>query len=182
MKPERAISRGFFTVAVATAIACAGCGKTYAFDSIEVGDDGAARAPTPRSNSQYIRSVYADLLGRSPAVYDFVITDAADQPLTTFPIDEKKLLLGALEGVGDPDPLRATIAAGLVASPEAALPEKTAVADPGAFVTLQFQKLLGRDPGTYEQKAFVDAWKKDDAVGPRVVVRAIVGSREYQSQ
>ena len=74
------------------------------------------------------------------------------------------------------------MATGLVNSPEAAFPEKSEVKDVPAYVTDRFHAILGRDPGAYELAAFVDEWKKDPAVGPRTVTRALIASREYQSQ
>ena len=36
----------------------------YEFGGVSVGQDGAARTPKARSNAQYIRGIYADLLDR----------------------------------------------------------------------------------------------------------------------
>jgi hypothetical protein len=83
--------------------------------------------------------------------------------------------------MGDSRPLRALLVAGLAASAEVGLPARGDVDDPAEFVGEQFRRLLGREPSAYELRAFVDEWRADDAVGPRTVVRALVGSREYQS-
>jgi hypothetical protein len=159
-----------------------GCGISYEFDPATVGDDHAGRAPEPRTNSQYIRAVYADILGRAPEVYDFSIEDAQGNELIKFPIQEQVNLVGALDSTGDPDALRAVVTAGLLGSAEVKLPSKSSVDDPRAFIREQFRALLGREPNAYEAYAFEDAWKNDAAVGPRAVIRAIVGSREYQSR
>ena len=53
---------------------------------------------------------------------------------------------------------------------------------PRAFIREQFRKLLGREPNPYELSAFATEWESDAAVGPKAIIRAIVGSREYQSQ
>ena len=53
--------------------------------------------------------------------------------------------------------------------------------DPAEFIAEQFRRLLGREPSAYELRAFADEWQTDDAVGPRAIIRALVGSREYQS-
>jgi hypothetical protein len=166
---------------VAGALAVVGCDKSYEFEGVSVGQDDT-RAPKARSNSQYIRAIYADLLGRAPEAFEFVVQDGDGNELLRFPIDEQEMLVGALEGINDPDALRAMIAAGLVASAEVDLPDKSEVADPAAFVVEQFHALLGREPNAYELATFVAEWKADPAVNPRTVVRAILGSREYQSQ
>jgi len=50
------------------------------------------------------------------------------------------------------------------------------------YIRDQFRRLLGREPNTYELEAFAAEWENDPAVGPRTVIRAIIASREYQSQ
>lgn len=167
-------------LALAAAIGLTACDTTYAFDPIQVGDDHAGRAPTPASNVQFVRGVYADLLGRTPEIYDFEVTVAGGS--NTFQVDEQRFLVGALDSVGDPDPLRGAITAGLVRSAEVTLPEKNDVADPEAFIREQFRRFLGRDPASYELVTFAEEWTADPAVGPRTVVRALIGSREYQSR
>ena len=167
---------------VIAATALAGCTTSYEFDAATLGDDAAGRAPRPRSNSQFIRAVYTDVLGRAPAVYDFALQDGQGTLLYAYPINEQRDLVSALDALGDSAPLRATFAAGLLDSAEVTLPEKNEVEDPAAFIQDQFRGLLGREPGSYELRAFEDAWDSDDAVGPRTVIRAILGSREYQSQ
>jgi hypothetical protein len=159
----------------------AACGETtYEFEPTGAGGD-ETRAPRAKSDSQYVRSIYADLVGRAPTSYEFHLENAQGVDLFTFPVNEQAILLGALDGVGDATPLRALIVAGLVRSAEVDLPEKADVDDPAAWIAGEFRTLLGREPNPYELGAFVDAWHDDDAVGPRTVVRALLGSREYQS-
>jgi hypothetical protein len=166
----------------ALALAGSGCGETtYGFEPVDTGKDDSAGEPRPKSNSQYIRAIYADVVGRAPESYDFSIVDAQGNPLITFPIDEQQLLLNTLDGVGDPAPLRALIVAGLLDSAEVTIPTKDDVADPEAWIADQFRRLLGREPNSYELAAFVDEWESDPAVGPHTVIRALVGSREYSS-
>jgi len=167
-------------IAVVAALGLVGCDTTYAFDPIEVGVDQAGRAPTAASNVQFVRAVYADVLGRTPDVYDFEIESEGGG--YTLPLDEQRSLVGALDSLGDPDPLRAVLVAGLVRSAEVELPEKEQVADPRGFIREQFRRFLGREPGSYELIAFEAEWKADPAVSPRTVVRALIGSREYQSR
>jgi hypothetical protein len=158
----------------------AGCDTTYVFDEVEVGSDDSGRTPRARSNSQFLRAVYADVLGRNPERYDFVISFGGVEA-ARFPINEQEILVAVMDGVGDPTPLRNLVVAGLLHSTEVELPDKDEVDDPRAFVVEQFRVLLGRDPGVYELKAFLDEWAADPAVNPRTVTRAILASREYQS-
>jgi hypothetical protein len=166
----------------AGSLGLAGCSYSYEFDSFTVGSDAEGRAPEPLSNSQFVRGVYADVLGRAPAVHDFSIEDAKGSALYAFPINEQRTLVNALDGMGDPAPMRALLCAGLLGSSEIAVPDKADVQDPGGFVRERFRALLGREPNAYEAGAFEDAWRTDEATGPRSVIRAIVGSREYQSR
>lgn len=168
-------------LAATLALAAAACETIYEFEPVPIGDDDGARAPRPRTNQQFVRAIYADLVGRAPETYDFRVVDPSGALLATFRLDEQALLLFTLDGVGDPAPLRALIAAGLVRSAEVALPEKDEVTDPATWIADQFRRLLGREPNAYELKAFLAEWEADPAVNPRTVVRAIVQSREYQS-
>ena len=157
------------------------CGETtYEFDNVGVGDDDQGRTPRERTNSQFLRAVYADLLGRAPETYDFTITDGTTT-LLAFPLNEQEQLLNVLDGIGDSTPLRDLLVAGLVVSTEVDIPDKGDVDDPEQFISDQFRKFLGRNPGVYELKAFVDEWNGDDAVNPRTIIRALLGSIEYRS-
>gem|GEM_PF-1883910 len=171
-----------FSIALAAALGAVGCGETtYEFDPVSVGDDGdSGRAPRAKTNQQFLRSVYADLIGRAPEVYDVVIA-LGNQELGTFRLDEQTFLLGGLDAVGDPAPMRSLIASGLVRHEEAGVLDKEEVGDPDDFIRNQFRRFLGRDPNTYELQGFRDAWDNDEAVNPRTVIRALVDSREYQS-
>lgn len=159
-----------------------GCSYTYDFDPLTIGDDSAGRVPEARTNSQFVRAVYADILGRAPDVYNFALLDGQGAELAAFPIKEQRDIVNSLDGMGDPDPLRAIVTAGLLGSEEIQVPEKGQIDDPTAYVRDQFRTLLGREPSTYETHTFVASWETDEATGPRAVIRAIVGSREYQSR
>jgi hypothetical protein len=161
--------------------ALAACTSTYDFDPVTVGADGDGREPRPKSASQFIRSVYADLYGRQPEVYDFTVTQNGQVGLV-ISIDEQAQLVTAQDAVGDATPLRSRLVAGMVRAPEAGLPDKAAVSDPEAYVADEFRRLLGREASPYELSRFVREWNDDPAVGPRAIVRALIGSREYQSQ
>jgi len=168
--------------AAALALALAACAETvYEFDDVTVGGDDSARTPRERSDGQFLRLVYADLLGRTPEVYEFVASVAGQTEVARFTIDEQVLLLASLDGVGDPSPMRSLIVKGLLHSQEVDVPDKSAVDDPEAYVAEQFRRFLGRDPGVHELRAFVQEWESDPATGPRAIIRALIASREYQS-
>jgi hypothetical protein len=166
----------------ALALALAACATSYDYDAASAGDpEGSARPPVAKTSSQFVRGAYADLLGRTPETYDFTLTINGTQPIT-FQLDEQSILVGVLDGIGDPVPMRALVVNGLLHSTEVTIPDKAAVADPKSYITDQFKRFLGREPNVYELTAFSDAWASDPAVGPRTIIRAITGSRAYQSQ
>jgi hypothetical protein len=169
-----------FACAAALAAPLSGCSNEYEFEDVAVGDGDVGREPRARTNSQFVRAVYADILGRSPEIFDFVAT-AGGQEVFRFPVDEQELLVNALDGNGDPAPMRSLLVTGLLSSDEVDLPRKSEVDDPEEFIRDQFRTLLGREPGVYELEAFASEWESDPAVNPRTVIRALIGSREYQS-
>jgi hypothetical protein len=158
-----------------------GCTDTYDYEPTNAGEtEEGGRAPRGKNPSQFVRSIYADLLGRAPESYDVVLRINGEE-LVRFPLDEEQQLVGTLDGIGDSLPMRNLIAKGLLHSVEVSIPEKSEVTA-REFIREQFTKLLGREPNPYELAAFADAWETDPAVGPRTIIRAILGSREYQSQ
>lgn len=159
------------------------CTETYYYEPGTAGDEESDRTPKAKTSSQFLRSVYADLLGRTPESFEFVVkVNGVEQ--FRLPIDEERELSNVLDGLGDSMPLRNLLVNGLLHSEELTIPDKATAGgtDPREYITEQFETLLGRAPNTYELEAFADAWKQDPAVGPRTVIRAIIGSREYQSQ
>jgi hypothetical protein len=168
-------------VLLAAAMIAPACTTVYEFDEVDVGDESGGRTPQPRSSTQFIGAIFADLLGRTPEVQDFRITQGSTE-LLAFQLDEQDILVAALDAVGDPTPVRDLIVTGLLHSEEAAIPDKADVDDPADYIADQFRLLLGREPNGYELAAFLDAWDSEPAVGPRTIIRAIVGSREYQSR
>lgn len=156
------------------------CADTYDYDATNAGeDDQGARAPRGKTPSQFVRGVYTDVVGRAPDRHDITVSFGTQS--FVFQLDEQATLVSALDGLGDSQPLRNLITAGLLHSIEVTLPDKSAV-EPTKFIREQFAKLLGREPNAYELAVFADAWTHDPAVGPRTIIRAIIGSREYQSQ
>ena len=67
-RPHRLVLAIALVAATATA-----CTTTYDFDPVTVGGEDHDREPRAKSSSQFIRSVYADLLGRTPEVFDFTV-------------------------------------------------------------------------------------------------------------
>ena len=159
----------------------AACTEVYDYDPASAGQpEGSERAPRGKTSTQFLRGVYADLLGRTPESYEVVIAYQGTE-VARFTADEEALLGASLDGLGDSLPMRNLITNGLLHSTEVSIPE-TAAVEPRDYIRDQFRRLLGREPNTYELEAFAAEWDSDPAVGPRTIIRAIVGSREYQSQ
>jgi hypothetical protein len=163
------------------ALAVTACTETYDYDPATAGDEEGDRAPRGKSSSQFLRGIYADLLGRTPESYEFVLRVNGVEAFR-IPIAEEAMLSGSLDGLGDSLPLRNLIVNGLLHSDEITIPDKASISDPREYIRDQFRRLLGREPNAYELQAFADEWTQDSAVGPRTIIRAIIGSREYQSQ
>lgn len=170
---------------LAAAIALTACTETYQYEPTNAGDEeGSGREPRAKTSSQFLRTVYADLLGRTPESYDFSLSFGGT-PAFKLPVDEEANLVNVLEGIGDSLPMRNLIVNGLLHSTEVTIPDKATASnagDPRPYIRTQFEKLLGRSPNAYELEAFAAEWIKEPAVGPRTIIRAIIGSREYQSQ
>ena len=163
-----------------TAIIAVGCTETYDYDPATAGEaEGGGREPRGKNPNQFVRSIYADFLGRSPESYDFTLQFGGNS--LEIPLDEEAQLVSVLDGIGDSQPMRNLIANGLLSGEEISLPTKANV-EPREFISEQFRKLLGREPNPYEWQVYVNEWTTDAAVGPKAIIRAIVGSREYQSQ
>ena len=158
------------------------CTDTYHYEPVSAGKpEGEQVALRAKTSSQFLRGTYADLVGRTPQTYEIVIQLLGTEFLR-FTLDEETMLAASLDGVGDSLPMRNLIAKGLLHSTEVAIPARAAIADPRAYIRDQFRRFLGRDPNPYELEQFAGERAKDAAVGPRTIIRAIVGSREYQSQ
>jgi hypothetical protein len=167
--------------AIIAALAFGACSQTFDYDPATAGDqEGSDRAPRGKTPSQFVRGVYADVIGRSPENYEFVLSLNGVEAVR-FRLDEETQLVGALDGIGDSQPMRNLVANGLLHSTEVTIPDKSAV-DSKTFIRDQFTRLLGREPNTYELAGFADEWANDPSVGPRTIIRAIIGSRAYQSQ
>lgn len=167
------------------AFALGACTETYQYESATAGDEeGSGREPRSKTSSQFLRTVYADLLGRTPESYEISLSFGGG-PVAKIPIDEEMTLVGVLDGIGDSLPMRNLLVKGLLHSAEIMVPDKATAAnagDPRPYIRTQFERLLGRSPNAYELESFAAEWNKEPAVGPRTIIRAIIGSREYQSQ
>lgn len=159
----------------------AACTDVHDYDPASAGEpEGTERAPRGKSSTQFLRGIYADLLGRTPETYEIVIKFQGTE-VFRFIADEEALLGNSLDGLGDSLPMRNLITNGLLHSTEVSIPDKASV-DAREYIREQFRRLLGREPNSYELEAFAAEWEADAAVGPRTIIRAIVASREYQSQ
>ena len=120
--------------------------------------DGVKRART-KAEIPYVRGLFVDALGRLPSQ------------------EELRDLRNTLRGLADPMPARLAMGGELLDSAEAKVP---AVADPERFVKEQFVRLLARLPGKRELDRLAGALRSDPEVTPRVVIRTLLLSPEYQ--
>lgn len=114
----------------------------------------------PRSDHQFVRSLYMDLLGRTP---DY---------------QELRNMRNALQSMADSSPLRAVLAKVILDSGKARIPE----CEPGGeetFVRTCFLRYLGREPSQRETARFAGMLREGECE-PAHVVRALVQSPEYQ--
>jgi hypothetical protein len=114
----------------------------------------------PMENRLFVRGLWVDLFDRLP--------------------DEEELetLANALDGLGDPGPLRSVLARVLTDGDGLSLPKKEEIRDPTAWVAGSFERLLGRAPEHDELAAFVDAFEEPECA-PATVIRALVTHPEY---
>jgi hypothetical protein len=113
----------------------------------------------PKSERQFLRGLYMDLLERVPTH------------------DELRNLRNALQSMADPAPLKAVLAKLILDSGQAKLPELA----PGGEAELAgecFRRYLAREPKPAEASAF--ASELQQGATPVQVVRTLVGSLEYQ--
>ena len=158
------------------------CTDVYEYQPTSAGEEeGGERALRGKTSTQFLRGIYADLLGRTPETYEMVIKFQGTE-VFRFNVSEEALLSNSLDGLGDSLPMRNLITKGLLHSAEVTVPEKASVTDARQYIRDQFRRFLGREPNTYELENFAAEWESDPAVGPRTIIRAIVASREYQSQ
>jgi hypothetical protein len=119
----------------------------------------AAKYPRAKTDPQWIRTLYADLLGARPDYREFRDTR------------------NALLALADSTPIRRVLGRVVVDSRKADR-AAAAGADPKRWVEERFLLLLGRRPKPAEATAFEEALRGH---GPRLVLRALVQSKEYQT-
>lgn len=116
---------------------------------------------TALPNRVFVRTLFVDLLDRLPG-------EGEEEPLRE-----------ALDGLSDSGPLRSIVARLLLDSDLVKLPQRSEIADRPAWITIWFQRLLGRDPTEAELAAFSEAFD-DPACRPTTVLYALVSHPEYQ--
>ena len=114
----------------------------------------------PVPNHTWVRMIHHDL-GR-PAPSD----------------EDVESLRSALDGLGDPAPLRSAILRMALAAKDADVPTVTNQAEAEVFVKGAFQRLLGRPPTPDEARAFRAAALEED--GPRTILYVLMTSEEYE--
>lgn len=114
----------------------------------------------PVENHVWVRMVFVDLSGALPSVGDV------------------EALRSALDGLGDPAPLRSAIVRMLLSSDGTRAPGRSAVKSVGDWVDGLFARLLGRAASARERGAFIAAAKADDS-GPETVLYTLMTSPEY---
>jgi hypothetical protein len=115
------------------------------------------------SHHQFARSLYLDLLGRVPTY------------------DELRMVRNALLAMADPAPLRAVLGKIILDSGKAKLPPAPSRATSAAFVRQAFLTYLRREPADAEVETFTRELEAGQNPNPALVVRALLGSREYAS-
>lgn len=114
-----------------------------------------------KSERQFLRGLYVDLLDRTPE------------------LEELRNLRNAMNAMADPAPLRSVLAKVILDSAQAKLPD-AAAGQEAEFVQSCFRRYLAREPVAKEAETFVAAMQQKGA-RPQQIVRALVGSLEYQT-
>ena len=129
-----------------------------------IGSERYADPARPRramSDHQFARSLWLDLLGRTPGY------------------DELRMVRNALLAMADPAPLRAVLAKILLDSGRAKLPRLPPRERHAEFVHACFMTYLRRAPSAAETEAFVRELDAVQTPSAALVVRALVTSEEY---
>ncbi len=116
----------------------------------------------PVENHVWVRMVFLDLSGKLPSSGDV------------------EALRSALDGLGDPAPLRSAIVRMLLSSEGTRAPALSELKAVGNWVDGLFARLLGRAPSPQERTAFIAAAKAGDT-GPETVLYTLMTSSEYDN-
>jgi hypothetical protein len=114
-----------------------------------------------KTERQFLRGLWHDLLERTPSY------------------EELRNLRNAMQAMADPAPLRSVLAKVVLDSGKCTLPECTAGAE-AEFVRACFTRYLAREPNERERAVFTKTLTQDGGK-PDQIVRALVGSLEYQT-
>ncbi len=115
----------------------------------------------PMENHIWVRTVFVDLSGGLPGP------------------DDVEALRSALDGLGDPAPLRSAVVRMLLASEGTRAPRRAEIGDGGGWVAATFQRLLGRAPSAKERAVFREVAVSGED-GPETVLYTILTSAEYE--
>lgn len=116
----------------------------------------------PVSNRVWVRMMLQDLGWQSPAA------------------DEVEALRSALDGLGDPAPLRSAIVRMALQSSDVKLPTPARTGEAAAdLVRSTFDRLLGRVPRADELEAFGEVVRTED--GPGAMLYVLMTSEEYET-
>ena len=119
------------------------------------------RAELP--NRVFARSLFVDLFDRLPDT------------------DEVRRIRSALDGLGDPGPLRSALVRILLDSGKVPLPSREEIEHPRQWIRDSFVRYFGRLPTEEELSTFREAFR-DPACRPETVVYALLTHPEYASR
>ncbi len=121
------------------------------------------RPPRPLSHHQFARSLYLDLLGRTPTY------------------DELRMTRNAMLAMADPAPLRAVLVKLILDSGRARLPSRAGGESDAQFVARCFALFLRREPTADETAACVADVQGAPPASVARLVRALLTSADYAS-
>ena len=121
------------------------------------------RPARPMSHHQFARSLYLDLLGRTPTY------------------DELRMTRNAMLAMADPAPLRAVLVKIMLDSGKARLPGRGPAETDAAFVARCFATYLRREPTAAEVDAFAATGPGSPPAPTSRIVRALLTSTDYST-
>ncbi len=118
------------------------------------------KTPRKKTDQQFVRTLYHDLLARAPTY------------------QELRNMRNATQALADPVGIRSVIIKAILESESVAPPPKNEI-KPATWIPDQFLHMLGRSPSPAELETFLDVWKTP-ACRPSTILHAILTSAEYQ--